>query len=190
MRKLICGALFSILLFSCSNSGNIADLNWLVGSWSGEDVTSLIFHESWIHGEKNSLNGYSFTLSPAGDTLFHEPLKVDLVEGVPFYYATLPKSKEPILYKLIESDATHAASMTKILSREMGIRVSCAGTYCKNESDWFREQVHGYCDEILITDDHTQVGDLIARIEPAAIFGTQMERHIGQDTQRECRVVR
>jgi len=71
----------------------------------------------------------------------------------------------------------------------MGIRVSCAGTYCKNESDWFREQVHGYCDEILITDDHTQVGDLIARIEPAAIFGTQMERHIGKRLEIPCGVI-
>lgn len=90
---------------------------------------------------------------------------------------------------VVFGDATHAASMTKILSREMGIRVSCAGTYCKNESDWFREQVHGYCDEILITDDHTQVGDLIARIEPAAIFGTQMERHIGKRLEIPCGVI-
>jgi light-independent protochlorophyllide reductase subunit B len=49
--------------------------------------------------------------------------------------------------------------------------------------------VHGYCDEILITDDHTQVGDLIARIEPAAIFGTQMERHIGKRLEIPCGVI-
>ena len=47
--------------------------------------------------------------------------------------------------------------MTKILSREMGIKVCCSGTYCKHDSEWFREQVQGFCDEILITDDHTQV---------------------------------
>ncbi|MHC5732324.1 MAG: nitrogenase component 1, partial [Nostoc sp.] len=81
---------------------------------------------------------------------------------------------------VVFGDATHAASMTKILAREMGIRVSCAGTYCKHDADWFREQVQGFCDEVLITDDHTHVGDMIARIEPAAIFGTQMERHIGK----------
>ena len=81
---------------------------------------------------------------------------------------------------VVFGDATHAAAMTKILAREMGIRVSCAGTYCKHDADWFREQVSGYCDTVLITDDHTQVGDMIARIEPAAIFGTQMERHIGK----------
>nr|ALO63341.1 ChlB subunit of protochlorophyllide reductase [Carteria sp. SAG 8-5] len=86
-------------------------------------------------------------------------------------------------------DATHAASMTKILAREMGIRVVCAGTYCKHDADWFREQVLGFCDEVLISEDHTQVGDIIARLEPAAIFGTQMERHVGKRLDIPCGVI-
>ena len=90
---------------------------------------------------------------------------------------------------VVFGDATHAASMTKILAREMGIRVSCSGTYCKHDADWFREQVQGFCDEVLITDDHTHVGDMIARIEPAAIFGTQMERHIGKRLDIPCGVI-
>jgi len=90
---------------------------------------------------------------------------------------------------VVFGDTTHAASMTKILAREMGIRVSCAGTYCKHDADWFREQVQGFCDEVLITDDHTQVADMIARIEPAAIFGTQMERHIGKRLDIPCGVI-
>lgn len=90
---------------------------------------------------------------------------------------------------IVFGDATHAASMTKILAREMGIRVACSGTYCKQDADWFREQVQGFCDEVLITDDHTQVGDMIARIEPAAIFGTQMERHIGKRLDIPCGVI-
>jgi light-independent protochlorophyllide reductase subunit B len=90
---------------------------------------------------------------------------------------------------VVFGDATHAASMTKILSREMGIHVVCAGTYCKHDADWFREQVLGFCDEILISDDHTQVGDIIARLEPAAIFGTQMERHVGKRLDIPCGVI-
>jgi len=87
---------------------------------------------------------------------------------------------------VVFGDATHAASITKILAREMGIRVSCTGTYCKHDTEWFKEQVQGFCDEILITDDHTEVGDMIARIEPSAIFGTQMERHIGKRLDIPC----
>lgn len=90
---------------------------------------------------------------------------------------------------VVFGDATHAATMTKILAREMGIRVACSGTYCKYDADWFREQVHGFCDEVLITDDHTQVADMISRIEPAAIFGTQMERHIGKRLDIPCGVI-
>lgn len=90
---------------------------------------------------------------------------------------------------VVFGDATHAAAMTKILSREMGIRVACAGTYCKHDADWFREQVYGFCDRVLITDDHTQVGDMIAQLEPAAIFGTQMERHVGKRLDIPCGVI-
>nr|YP_009519386.1 Protochlorophyllide reductase subunit B [Pseudocodium devriesii]AYC65353.1 Protochlorophyllide reductase subunit B [Pseudocodium devriesii] len=90
---------------------------------------------------------------------------------------------------LVFGDATHAAAMTKILVREMGINVCCAGTYCQNDADWFREQVQGFCDEVLITEDHTQVGNRIAEIEPAAIFGTQMERHVGKRLDIPCGVI-
>jgi light-independent protochlorophyllide reductase subunit B len=90
---------------------------------------------------------------------------------------------------IVFGDSTHAASMTKILSREMGIRVACAGTYCKHDADWFREQVFGFCDQVLITEDHTQVGDMIAQLEPAAIFGTQMERHVGKRLDIPCGVI-
>ena len=90
---------------------------------------------------------------------------------------------------VVFGDATHAASMTKILAREMGIRVACAGTYCKHDADWFRDQVEGFCDEMLITEDHTQVGDMIARVEPAAVFGTQMERHTGKRLDIPCGVI-
>jgi len=90
---------------------------------------------------------------------------------------------------VVFGDATHAAAMTKILVREMGVHVVCAGTYCKHDGNWFRDQVCQLCDEILITDDHTQVGDAIARLEPVAIFGTQMERHIGKRLGIPCGVI-
>jgi len=90
---------------------------------------------------------------------------------------------------VVFGDATHAAAMTKVLAKEMGIHVVWAGTFCKHDADWFREHVTGLCDEILITDDHTQVADMIARAEPAAIFGTQMERHVGKRLDIPCGVI-
>ena len=90
---------------------------------------------------------------------------------------------------VVFGDATHAAAMTKILARELGLKVACAGTYCKHDANWFRHEVEGFCDSILITDDHTQVSDMIAEVEPAAIFGTQMERHIGKRLDIPCGVI-
>ncbi|MEQ8538201.1 MAG: ferredoxin:protochlorophyllide reductase (ATP-dependent) subunit B [Coleofasciculus sp. D1-CHI-01] len=90
---------------------------------------------------------------------------------------------------VVFGDNTHAAAMTKILAREMGIHVVLAGTYCKYDADWFKEQVSEYCDEILISDDNGKIGDAIARIEPSAIFGTQMERHVGKRLDIPCGVI-
>jgi light-independent protochlorophyllide reductase subunit B len=90
---------------------------------------------------------------------------------------------------VVFGDNTHAAAMTKILAREMGIHVVLAGTYCKYDSEWFREQVSEYCDQVLISEDNAEIGDAIARHEPAAIFGTQMERHVGKRLDIPCGVI-
>ncbi len=90
---------------------------------------------------------------------------------------------------VVFGDNTHAAALTKILAREMGIHVVLAGTYCKYDAEWFREQVSEYCDEVLISDDNGAIGDAIARIEPSAIFGTQMERHVGKRLDIPCGVI-
>jgi light-independent protochlorophyllide reductase subunit B len=81
---------------------------------------------------------------------------------------------------IVFGDSTHAAAFTKLLVRELGLKVVLAGTYCKNDSSWFRDQVQGYTQEILITEDYNQVSEMIEKLEPSAIFGTQMERHIGK----------
>jgi light-independent protochlorophyllide reductase subunit B len=90
---------------------------------------------------------------------------------------------------VVFGDNTHAAAMTKILAREMGIHVVLAGTYCKYDADWFKQEVSEYCDEILISEDNAEIADAIARIEPAAIFGTQMERHVGKRLDIPCGVI-
>ncbi|WP_338442121.1 ferredoxin:protochlorophyllide reductase (ATP-dependent) subunit B [Synechococcus elongatus IITB4] len=90
---------------------------------------------------------------------------------------------------VVFGDNTHAAAFTKILSREMGIHVVLAGTYCKHDADWFEAEVAGHCDRVLISDDHTVIADAIAELEPAAIFGTQMERHVGKRLNVPCGVI-
>ena len=90
---------------------------------------------------------------------------------------------------VVFGDSTHAAAMTKILAREMGIHVVWAGTYCKYDAEWFKQEVGEYCDEVIVTEDHGLIGDAIARVEPSAIFGTQMERHVGKRLNIPCGVI-
>ena len=60
----------------------------------------------------------------------------------------------------------------------MGKRVTCTNTYCRHDAEWFTKQLQGFCDEILMMDDLIEVGDLIARIQPSTIFGTELDSHI------------
>nr|WAM64060.1 Light-independent protochlorophyllide reductase subunit B [Ishige okamurae] len=90
---------------------------------------------------------------------------------------------------IVFGDSTHSAAMTKILTKEMGINVVWAGTYCKYDKSWFEKEVGGMCDEVIITDDHNLIADLIAKVEPAVIFGTQMERHVGKRLNIPCGVI-
>jgi light-independent protochlorophyllide reductase subunit B len=86
-------------------------------------------------------------------------------------------------------DSTHATTITKILTKEMGIHVVVAGTYCKYDKSWFKKEIGHLCDEIIITDDHKIIGDLISKLQPNAIFGTQMERHIAKRLNIPCGVI-
>jgi light-independent protochlorophyllide reductase subunit B len=90
---------------------------------------------------------------------------------------------------VVFGDNTHAAAMTKILAREMGIHVVLAGTYCKYDAEWFRNEVSEYCDQVLISEDNAEIANAIAKLEPSAIFGTQMERHVGKRLDIPCGVI-
>lgn len=90
---------------------------------------------------------------------------------------------------IVFGDSTHAAAMTKILTNEMGIDVVWAGTYCKYDKSWFEKEIGNLCSEIVITDDHNLIGDLIAKVEPNVIFGTQMERHVAKRLNIPCGVI-
>lgn len=97
-----------VVLTACgSGTSKIEDLNWLIGTWEGVDENTLTFVEKWERGSTNALNGKGATITPDGDTLFKETLKIELVEGTPYYVATVPENPGPVLFKLVESDNKH-----------------------------------------------------------------------------------
>nr|YP_009308822.1 protochlorophyllide reductase subunit B [Toxarium undulatum]AOS86565.1 protochlorophyllide reductase subunit B [Toxarium undulatum] len=92
---------------------------------------------------------------------------------------------------VVFGDATHAIGITKILVQELGVDVIWCGTYCKSDKIWFINQLKTINLKIkpIITDDHNLIGNLIAEVTPEAIFGTQMERHVGKRLNIPCGVI-
>lgn len=103
----------SIPFSSCENTGSVDDIDWMVGHWQGLDMNDLSFHEHWERSGKNSLAGFGCTISPEGDTLWKESLKVELVEGIPYYVASTPGNKGAVLFRMIRGDAQHAVFENK-----------------------------------------------------------------------------
>lgn len=109
MRKTLLFAGVIMLGFSSCQSGEeqIKEIDWLLGTWEGLDDNELLFVEVWEKGIGDSYTGKGATITPDGDTLFKETLKIELVEGVPYYVATVPENPGPVLFKLVEGDETH-----------------------------------------------------------------------------------
>ncbi len=100
---------FAIQFSSCGNtSGNIENIDWLIGQWQGKDVNDLVFHENWERDGKSSFTGSSCTITPDGDTIYRETLKINLVDGTPYFVSTVPKTKGPVLFKMVQGDAQTA----------------------------------------------------------------------------------
>src|ERR1044072_8739052 len=106
MTRSIIFVLLVATLSSCS-SGSIDDLQWMLGTWEGVDANELTFVEVWKQGNAKDMIGSGATITPDGDTLFKETLKIELVEGTPYYVATVPENPGPVLFIMMKGDETH-----------------------------------------------------------------------------------
>ena len=129
MKKLLLeSAVVIVTIFSsCGNSNTIEDISWMIGSWQGTDINTVIFNESWRR-EGKSFVGAGYSMSPAGDTLFKENLKIELVESVPYYIVTIPPKKEPVLFKLIKGDEHNAI----FENRDEWLQWACKSVRCSD----------------------------------------------------------
>ncbi|MGB9739017.1 ferredoxin:protochlorophyllide reductase (ATP-dependent) subunit B [Chloroflexus sp.] len=86
-------------------------------------------------------------------------------------------------------DATHVVGVTRFLHDELGMPIAGAGTYVKHQADWVREQLAGYVDQVLVTDEFQTVAARIAELRPELVCGTQMERHTSRRYDLNCMVI-
>jgi hypothetical protein len=128
MKKMIFLVSAILLLVSCSNSYKVEDVNWILGHWAGLDNNQLTFHERWIRDGKGNFTGTGCTISPEGDTLWKESLKIEVVEGTPYYVADVPGNKGAVLFKLIEASETEAIFENKKHDFPQRITYTLSGT--------------------------------------------------------------
>lgn len=89
----------------------------------------------------------------------------------------------------VYGDATHAVAAARVAKEELGFEVVGLGTYSREQARTVRAAAKGYGLEALVTDDHLEVEDAIAKAEPELVLGTQMERHIAKRLGMPCAVI-
>ncbi len=78
--------ILSALLFSCQSeeqkttkqpakANKLEKLKWWLGSWQMKSVDGLVI-ESWSNTSANEWNGYSYYITPKGDTASHETVRL------------------------------------------------------------------------------------------------------------------
>jgi light-independent protochlorophyllide reductase subunit B len=89
----------------------------------------------------------------------------------------------------IFGDATHAVAAARIASEELGFQVCGLGCYNREFARELRNAAQLYGVEPLISDDHLEVEEAIAKASPELVLGTQMERHIAKRLGLPCAVI-
>lgn len=98
------------LLASCGGEkkNSVDDLSWMLGSWQGVTAEGQRFSEQWEKDATGAMVGKGCGLGPDGDTLFKEVLKVETIEGTPYYIATIPSNPGPVHFKLVSLEGNSA----------------------------------------------------------------------------------
>ena len=89
----------------------------------------------------------------------------------------------------IFGDATHAIAAARVANEELGFEVVGLGTYSREFARKVRATAKGYGLEALITDDHMEVEEMITKLQPELVLGTQMERHVAKRLGVPCAVI-
>ena len=91
-----------VLLSSCWGKKSVDRYNWVIGNWRGHEQ-EIQYFENWKKSNEETLSGDSYVYQN-GDTVFREKNKIELIGGTACYILSLPETKEPLIYKLIEED--------------------------------------------------------------------------------------
>ncbi len=134
-------------------------------------------------------------LAQAGAEIPMPPLTAFSLDGmsapsaVPWFARTADMDSFSGKPAFVFGDATHVVGITRFLRDELGMPIAGAGTYVKHQANWVREQLTGYVDDLLVTDEFQTVANRIAELRPELVCGTQMERHTSRRYDLNCMVI-
>ncbi len=134
-------------------------------------------------------------LAQAGAEIPMPPLTAFSLDGmsapsaVPWFARTADMDSFSGKPAFVFGDATHVVGITRFLRDELGMPIAGAGTYVKHHANWVREQLTGYVDDLLVTDEFQTVANRIAELRPELVCGTQMERHTSRRYDLNCMVI-
>jgi hypothetical protein len=97
-----CVLVVSIGFTACSSYSDLKTVSWLLGEWEGRDSLGVVFTEHWKMQSPSSYSNDQLAIDSNGDTLFKETVKIDLIDGVPYYVTTVPKKSGAVLFRLLE----------------------------------------------------------------------------------------
>ncbi|MEL6548199.1 MAG: ferredoxin:protochlorophyllide reductase (ATP-dependent) subunit B, partial [Myxococcota bacterium] len=117
------------------------------------------------------------------------PVLNDPTLRLPWYSRSIDSTYLTGKRVFIFGDATHAIAAARIAKEELAFEVVGLGTYSREFARPVRAAAKELGLEALITDDHLEVEDAVAALQPELVLGTQMERHIAKRFGIPCAVI-
>lgn len=119
-----------------------------------------------------------------------DPMRAGLGEArLPWYSRSVDSTYLTGKRVFVFGDATHAAAIARVATRELGFALAGLGTYSREFGREFRALGDVYGVAPLISDDHLEIEAAIEAAEPELVLGTQMERHVAKRLGIPCAVI-
>lgn len=152
MRKLILLAICATLFTSCDNENDTEQANqhiqpikaykldklkWWLGNWQMKSAEGLVI-ESWSSAAENEWQGYSYYITPDGDTASHETVRLVNDNDTLFYIPNVSNQNNGISVQFRESLQTDSSIVFENATHDFPKRI----VYVKTSDT----SIHAYID--------------------------------------------
>ncbi|MBL8953844.1 MAG: ferredoxin:protochlorophyllide reductase (ATP-dependent) subunit B [Myxococcaceae bacterium] len=108
---------------------------------------------------------------------------------LPWYSSSIDSTYLTGKRVFVFGDGTHALAAARVAVEELGFTLVGLGTYSREQARAVRSAAERYGVPALVTEDHLEVEELMTKLQPELVLGTQMERHIAKRLGVPCAVI-